>query len=160
MKAVTILGLLANNIENGIDQLGTFGVMTFGPVVAGTGLAEDEVVRAEDLAERTGSDAVHGTGFKIHEDGARDVPAAGSLIVIDVDPLELKIGVGVSTVPSGGVNAVLVADDFPELGADLVTALASLDMQDLSHCREMLQWAENEARSPVRAFGEMAQTNQ
>jgi hypothetical protein len=28
---------------------------------------------------------------------------------------------------------VLVADDFPELGTDLVTALAALDMNDLTH---------------------------
>jgi hypothetical protein len=28
---------------------------------------------------------------------------------------------------------VLVGDDFPELGADLVAALASLDVDDFSH---------------------------
>jgi hypothetical protein len=28
---------------------------------------------------------------------------------------------------------VLVGDDLPELGADLVTALATLDMNDLTH---------------------------
>lgn len=31
------------------------------------------------------------------------------------------------------VNAVLVADHFPELGSDLVAALATLDVQDFSH---------------------------
>ena len=30
-------------------------------------------------------------------------------------------------------NAVLVGDDLPELGADLVTALATLDSNDLTH---------------------------
>ena len=35
-------------------------------------------------------------------------------------------------VGSGRVNAVLVGDDLPELGADLVTALASLDVDDLT----------------------------
>jgi hypothetical protein len=29
---------------------------------------------------------------------------------------------------------VLVGDDFPELGTDLVTALASLNVDDFSHC--------------------------
>jgi len=35
-------------------------------------------------------------------------------------------------VGSGGINAVLVRDDFPELGTDLVTALSSLNMNDLT----------------------------
>ncbi len=33
----------------------------------------------------------------------------------------------------GGVDAVLVGDDLPELGADLVAALAALDVHDLTH---------------------------
>jgi len=35
---------------------------------------------------------------------------------------------------TGGVNAVLVGNDFPELGSDLVAALAALDMNDFTHC--------------------------
>ncbi|KAB2636764.1 tubulin beta-1 chain-like [Pyrus ussuriensis x Pyrus communis] len=93
---------------------------------------QDEVVRAEDLAEGGELDVVHGTGLKIYGDGTGDVPAAGGLIVVDVDLLELEIGAGVSAIPSDGVNAVLVADDLPEPGADLVAALASLDVQVLS----------------------------
>ena len=94
--------------------------MTFGPVIPGAGLTEDEVIRPENLTERAGSDRVHGAGLKIHEDGAWDVPAAAGLVVIDVDALELEVGV--AAVTAGGVDAVLVADDFPELGADLVAA--------------------------------------
>jgi hypothetical protein len=29
---------------------------------------------------------------------------------------------------------VLVRDDFPEFGTNLVTALSGLDMNDLTHC--------------------------
>ena len=36
-------------------------------------------------------------------------------------------------VGAGGVDSVLVADDLPELGADLVSALTSLDVNDFSH---------------------------
>ncbi|TQE09278.1 hypothetical protein C1H46_005213 [Malus baccata] len=82
------------------------------------------------MAEEAGSDNVHGTRLKIHEDSVGDVPATGGLIVVDVDPLELEIGAGVSVVPSGGVNAVLITDDLP--GADPVAALASLDVHVLS----------------------------
>jgi hypothetical protein len=34
-----------------------------------------------------------------------------------------------------GIRTVLVGDDLPELGADLVAALAALHVDDLAHCR-------------------------
>ena len=58
--------------------------------------------------------------------------AAGGLVVVDVDALKLEVGIAM--VGSGGVNTVFVGDDFPELGSDLVTALAGLKMHDFSHC--------------------------
>ena len=36
-------------------------------------------------------------------------------------------------VGASGVNAMLVGNNFPELGADLVTALAGLEVDDFSH---------------------------
>ena len=50
-------------------------------------------------------------------------------------------GVGARAAPRGtrtharGVDAVLVGDDLPELGADLVAALAALEVDDLAHLR-------------------------
>jgi len=110
--------------------------MTFRPIVTGAGLAEDKVIRSEDLAVGARSDAVHGSRFEIHKHGSRNVPSARGLVVIDIDPLELDIGVSKTVVLSGGIYAVLVADDLPEFGTDLVAALASLDVQDLSHGSE------------------------
>ena len=52
MKAVAVLGLLADDVEDGVDELGALGVVSLGPVVAGAGLAEDEVVGAEDQIGR------------------------------------------------------------------------------------------------------------
>ena len=126
MKAITALSLLADNIEDGVDQLSTFGVVTLGPVVTGSGLTEDEVIGAEELTEWAGADGVHGAGLQIHEDGAGDIASTGGLVEVHVDALQLKIRVTV--VGTGGVNAVFVSDDLPEFGTDLVTALASLDM--------------------------------
>ena len=54
-----------------------------------------------------------------------------------------------------GVDAVLVGDDLPELGADLVAALASLDVDDLAHgCLVVCCWKRGEAlkRAGVRCF--------
>ena len=71
----------------------TFGVMSFGPVVSGSGLSEDEVIRSEDLSERTGSDRVHGSGFQVDEDSAWNVFPARGLIVVHVDALQLEVAV-------------------------------------------------------------------
>ncbi|KAK9072920.1 hypothetical protein SSX86_009356 [Deinandra increscens subsp. villosa] len=105
--------------------------MSFRPIVSGTRLAEHKVIRAEDLAAGTRSEAVHGTWLKVHKDGAWNKPSATGFVVVDIDALKLKILVAVVT--AGGVDAVLGADDLPELGSDLVAALAALNVEDFSH---------------------------
>ena len=131
LEAIATFGFLSDDIEDGVDELGTFGVMTLGPVVTGTGLSEDEVIGAEELAEGTGTDGVHGTGLEIHKDGTGDVTATGGFVEVDVDSLELEVGVAM--VGAGGVNSMFVGDDFPELSTDLVTALTGLNVNNFSH---------------------------
>jgi hypothetical protein len=41
LEAVGSLGLSSDNIENRVDKLGTFSVMTLGPIVSSTALAKD-----------------------------------------------------------------------------------------------------------------------
>lgn len=79
LEAVAALGLTTDNIQDLVDQLGTLGVMTLGPVVASTGLTEDEVVGTEELTERTGTDGVHGTGLQVDEDGTGNILVTGGL---------------------------------------------------------------------------------
>merc|ERR1712100_467823 len=66
LEAVAALRFLADNIEDGVNELSTFGVVALGPVVSGTGLAEDEVVGSEELTEGSSTDGVHGAGLEIH----------------------------------------------------------------------------------------------
>ena len=105
--------------------------MSLGPVVSGSSLSEDEVVRSEELSERSGSDRVHSSWFEIHEDGSGDVSSSSGFIIVDV--ISFQLMVGVSVIRNGGVNSVFVRDDLPELGTDLVSALSSLNVNDLSH---------------------------
>ena len=56
LEAIATFGFLSDNIEDGVDELGSLGVMTLGPVVTGTGLTEDEVVWSKELTEWSGSD--------------------------------------------------------------------------------------------------------
>jgi hypothetical protein len=105
--------------------------MSFGPVVTGTSLSEDEVVGSEKLTEWASSDGVHGTWLEVHEDGSWNVSTTGSLVEVHIDSLKLEIGV--SVIGTGWVNTMLIGNNFPELGTDLVTALTCLDMDDFSH---------------------------
>ena len=135
LEAIATFGFLSDDIEDGVDKLGSLGVVTLGPVVTGTGLSEDEVVGSEELTERSGSDGVHGSGLEIHEDGSGDVTATSGFVGVDVDSLELEIRVTV--VGTGWVNTVLIGDNFPELGTNLVTALTGLDVNDFSHLKRV-----------------------
>ena len=91
LKAIATFSFFSNDIEDGVDKFGTLGVMTFSPVVTGTGLSEDEVVWSEELSEWASSDRVHGSWFEIHEDCSWDVSTTGSFVEIDIDSLELEI---------------------------------------------------------------------
>ena len=73
LKAVARLGLLPDDVEDRVNQLRAFGVMTFGPIVPGAGLAEHKIVWAENLAERSGADRVHRSRLQINQDGARNI---------------------------------------------------------------------------------------
>ena len=131
LKAVAAFSFFSGNVEDGVDELSTLGVVTLGPVVSGTGLTEDEVVRSEKLTEGASSDRVHCSRFKIHKDGTGDISSTGGFVVVDVDSFKLKIRI--SVVGTCRVNTMFIGDDLPELGTDLVTALTSLDVHDFSH---------------------------
>ena len=73
LKAIARFGFFSDNVENGVDELGSFCVVTLGPVVSGARLAEYEVIWAEDLAEWTRSDRVHRSRLEIDEDGAGNI---------------------------------------------------------------------------------------
>ena len=87
--------------------------MSLGPVISGSRLSKNKVVGSENLSIRSGSDRVHGARLQVDQHGPGHVLAARGLIVVDVDALQLKVGVAV--VGAGGVDAVLVRDDLPEL---------------------------------------------
>lgn len=148
LEAVAAFGLTTDDIEDLVNQFGTLSVMTLGPVVASTRLTEDEVVRAEKLTERTGTDSIHGTGLEIDENSARNILVARSLctyirvswlappcrytaqgeksgvskthlVEVDAHTLELELrGTVVNTI---AVEAVLARDGLPESSTNLVT---------------------------------------
>jgi hypothetical protein len=91
LEAIATFGFFTDDIEDGVNELSTFGIVTLGPVVTGSGLTEDEVVWAEELTEWASADGVHGTWLKIHEDGSWDITATGGFVEVDVDALQLEV---------------------------------------------------------------------
>jgi len=99
LETVAALCLTTHDIENLVDKLSTFSVMTLCPVVASTGLTEDKVIRTEELAEWASADSVHGTGLEIDEDSARHKFVARGLIEVDAHALQLEIRGAIVAVP-------------------------------------------------------------
>jgi hypothetical protein len=131
LQTVTALGLLAHHVKHRVNELSALSVVTLGPVVTGTSLTKDEVIRAEQLTKRTSTNRVHGTGLEVHENCAGNVTTTSGLVEVDVDALQLEVRVTV--VSTGGINAVLVRNHLPELGANLITALTALNVHEFTH---------------------------
>ena len=132
LEAVASFSLFSGNVEDGVNELSTLSVVTLCPVVSSSGLTEDEVVRSEELTEGSSSNRVHCSRLEIHQDSSGNESSSSGFIVVNVDSLELKVRV--SVVGTGGVDSVLIRNNLPELGSDLVTALTSLDVNDFTHC--------------------------
>ncbi len=134
LQAVAALRLLPHDIQDRVDELGAFGVVTFGPVVPSSGLSEHEVIGSEDLSIWTRAHTVHSAGLQVHEHRTGHISPATGLVVVHIDALQLQIGD--SLISSSRVDSVLLTYHLPELGTDLVAALSSLDVQNLTHVCE------------------------
>lgn len=131
LEAVSAFSFLANDIEDGLDELSSFCVVSLGPVVTSTILSKDEVVRSEQSSNGSRLDGVHGSWLEIDQDSSWDVFASICFVEVDIDSFQLKRIL--TSVLSGGVNSVFLRDGLPELSSDLVTALACLDVDDFTH---------------------------
>ena len=143
LQAITGLGLLAHHIQHGIDEFCALRVMAFRPVVASTRLAEDEVVGAEELAIRTSTNGVHRARLQIHQNGARDVSAAGRFIEIDIDALQLQIRI--TMIGASWVNAMLIRNHFPKLGTNLVATAHKKNKREKAE----RQWMRNRQKKVI-----------
>ena len=86
--------------EGGRKPLGKrMRLTSFCPVVTSSTLPKDEVVRSEEVAERTRSDRVHSSRLQVDEYSARNILVGRNLVVVDVDAFELEVvGTLVNTV--------------------------------------------------------------
>ena len=93
LQAVSALSFLADDVEDSVADLCTLSVVALGPVVAGTRLTTDEVVRPEHVADRSRADGVQSTRLKINKNRAGNVASVGGLVKVNADMIQFKLGV-------------------------------------------------------------------
>ena len=76
LEAVAVLALLAHDVEDRVDELGALGVVALGPVISGARLAENEVVRPEELAVGAGTHRVHRARLEVQQNCTGHIFAA------------------------------------------------------------------------------------
>lgn len=108
------------------------------PVVSSATLTENHVIRTKQAPERSRADGIHGTGLEVNQDRTRDILVRASLIVEDVNALELEIVRAL--VDTIALDAVFFREDFPEFGADLVAALCFVLTENRTWFWKMLTW--------------------
>lgn len=112
LQAVTDLTFFPHNFQPRVDQLFTLCVEPLGPLFCVT-LTGSHVVWTEDLPKGSQAQGDHSAQLQVHKHSAGHALAAGGVLVVLVDLLQLRIALTV--VNAGRVDAMLVADDLPKL---------------------------------------------
>uniref|UniRef100_A0A182J9Y7 Uncharacterized protein n=1 Tax=Anopheles atroparvus TaxID=41427 RepID=A0A182J9Y7_ANOAO len=110
LQTVASLSHPPGALDNPVQQLGSFRVVSARPIVARTGLPGDEAIGREQPPMTATPEVVQGARLQVGEDGARDEVTAGSLIEVHVDTLQRQ------EVPvlelTARVEAVLLAQEL------------------------------------------------
>jgi hypothetical protein len=122
LQRLGLFGLSSDDIHDRVHQLGALSVETLGPVVAGTGLTGNEVIRAVDVAKRTRSNSVKSSRLKVDSDSTGNILLVGSLVKKNVETVGLKFG-SVRAQVSIGIKSMLVSNGVPKRGGNLVSRM-------------------------------------
>jgi hypothetical protein len=128
LQAIAPLHLFPDDIDDRRDKAALACPEPNPPVVARTRVTEQEVVRPEQLAERTTPDRIQRVRLQIYQDGPRNVPAPGSFIIVHINPIKLHTRVTIEV--TRRYDPVLARDDFPEPRSDVIATLTDLDDDD------------------------------
>eukprot|EP00747_Dinoflagellata_sp_TGD_P141305 gnl/TRDRNA2_/TRDRNA2_176109_c1_seq1.p3 gnl/TRDRNA2_/TRDRNA2_176109_c1~~gnl/TRDRNA2_/TRDRNA2_176109_c1_seq1.p3 ORF type:complete len:142 (-),score=0.05 gnl/TRDRNA2_/TRDRNA2_176109_c1_seq1:1596-2021(-) len=131
LKTVTRLSFFTNNVQNNVNKFSTLCVVTLSPIISSTSLAEYKVIRTKNLSKRTRSYRVHRSRFKVHENSAWYITTFSSFVEVDVDTFELKFRITI--VCTIRVYSMFITNDFPKFSSNLITTLASLNMNYFTH---------------------------
>merc|ERR1719147_357674 len=124
--------LLLSSLHPGLSlPVSAFCVVSFCPVVSSPTLSKNKIIRSEDLSKWPTANTVHSSGLQVNQNSPWHIFAPGGLIVVYIYSFELKVGC--SSIGSCGVNSMLITDDLPEFGSNLISTLAGLEVNDFPH---------------------------
>ena len=122
LEAIAAVRLLPRHNQHRVDKLCTYEIASLRPIVARPSVRPNPKLSGLNSPPgRSRTDAVYGCRLEVHGNRAEHVASTGGLVVVRADTLTLEIRVTVVRVH--GVDAVLVRDDLPELGIDVIVAL-------------------------------------
>ena len=84
IQTLTPFHFSSHYVKNTVHQLSPFIVVSFGPVVPRTSLAEHEVLWFEEFPNRVSSQWVHSAWLCIGQNGSGLIPSILGFIIIDI----------------------------------------------------------------------------
>jgi hypothetical protein len=133
LKPSAVISKLSDTVKAKINDLLTNGVVTTGIVVSGIFLAGDELLRVVKLSVGTGTNLVNHTRLKIKVYGTWDVLSGTGLREEGVEGVIATSDGLVGRHLAIRLDAVLEAVKLPAGVASLDTALANVDVDNLTH---------------------------
>jgi len=131
----TVVGELADAIEDEVDDLLSNGVVTTGVVIRGILLSGDQLLGVVQLAVGTSADLVHNSGLKINHDATGHELTGSGLreegLVRIIRHNIILLGVG--WLLSVGLDTVLEAEKLPASVTDLATGLPEVNKKAFAH---------------------------
>jgi len=112
LRSIALLDFHADSVQDFLDQFGTFGVVTLGPVVTSSVVSEAHVVGLEKRSDGASFDHVHSSRLKVDQDGSGD-PLAFQFVLgcaseVDVNVLQfVRDAIAVGVVNGRGVKFAL-----------------------------------------------------
>mmetsp|Transcript_9445 Transcript_9445/g.15172 ORF Transcript_9445/g.15172 Transcript_9445/m.15172 type:complete len:464 (-) Transcript_9445:98-1489(-) len=133
LESSTVVGELADTVQNKVDNLLSDGVVATGIVVGGVLLSRDDLLGMVELGVLSSADFVTDSGFQIHEDGTRDVLSRRSLAKEGVERVVGATNTGITWHVTIGGDAVLEAVQLPAVVTDLNTGLSKMNRDTFTH---------------------------
>ena len=127
LESGTVVGELADAVQDEVNNLLANGVVTTGVVVGGVFLSGNDLLGVVELGILTAADFVTDGVFQVDKDGTRDVLAGRSLAEKGVEGIVGNAKRSIARHVAIGVDSVLEAVKLPAVVTNLDTGLAEVD---------------------------------
>ncbi|KAI7850373.1 hypothetical protein BDC45DRAFT_518663 [Circinella umbellata] len=131
LQTTTVIGKLANTVQNGIDKFLTNSVMATSVVVSSIFLTSNQLLRMEELTISASTNFVNNSRFQIDKDSTRNVFTSASFT--KESSKGMVLGFLFSRDATIRIDAVFHTIQFPTGITNLNTGLTNVNTDDFSH---------------------------